>query len=1132
MPAGTAIIGRVAVKVIPDTSKFKEELRGKLDKDEKSAPPFQVNTTIDMKGALIGLREGLLKINEQNKNMDSRKIKFRTTISSIGMPSAINQAVRELNALAANKEINFRAGTIGTGTVEVQLSQASLDQVKKEMDHWVRANSPLKIPVHVTWTSTVAAVIAARLAVLTRRRTVPIVPTMDNKALLAVGSALAALAGARFLQRAGSDIGEFLRDLDKAAPAIAGVGLALVTLTGFGLTAASNILAFGSSLLSIGPTALALPGILGGTAIGIGVMVAALKDFNKIFPDVKASLSSLQDVISNNFWVRAKAPMRDLIDNILPALRSGFGQTATQLGGFFGSLATSIKSTLVSKLAGMFADLSKSIDIASTGTKAYAGIITTLGQVGAGYLPRLAQAFVNISVRFDNFLAAAAADGRLQGWIDTGIIALKDLGRVIGNIAGIFSGLTQAAKAAGGSTFGIMADTLERVNRAVSSPGFQTGLTSVLFAAHQAFQAIATQSGPGVSAFFDSLGKVLVQILPGVGTAIGSLLDGVGKALSNPAFTGGIVAMFAGISTAVNALAPAFVPLGAALGALGPLIGVIVTNLAPLITALIVGLTPSFVALVQAITPLIPILGGALLQIITSLTPVVSVLVDAFAALVSGGIIPALTAAISALVPVIAVLAPVLGTVIVTALQTLTPLLPGLAQAFTVLMVALAPLIPVIGTVLVNALVAIAPLIPGLATAFVNLVTAAAPLIPIIGPILLAAINALLPVVGALTTVLATFGTWLTSNATVIQTVLVAALVVLAINWAATAVAAATSVVIQAVNFAIMIAGYLAMGISATASAIVMAAAWLIALGPIALVIAVVVALVVLIILNWDTVKNATVAVWNAISGAISAVWNFLKDFVSGAVKAVVGFAVDAWNNIQSATTSAFNTVKEVVTNAISAVVNFVTSLPGKVVAALSNLGSSLYNIASSAFNTFSDAVNTGVAKVIGFFTGIGGKILDSMGDLGGVLSGAGRKIIEGLISGITGAFGKVKETLSNLTSSLPSWKGPPRTDAVILVNAGQLVIGGFIDGLESRYDDVKKSLAGLSMEIGKTTIAAPDVSDMNVTGKASMAVNSNLASQGAASQRTLIYNAAPGSSLSSEESLWAAADRARMVGW
>ena len=156
MPAGTAIIGRVAVKVIPDTSKFKEELRAKIDKDEKSAPPFRLNTTVDMKGALIALREGLLKINAENAQMDSRKIKFRTTISSIGMPSAINQAVRELNALAANKEIKFRAGHIGTGTVQVELDQKSLDHVKKEMDHWVRANSPLKIPVHPTWTTSAA----------------------------------------------------------------------------------------------------------------------------------------------------------------------------------------------------------------------------------------------------------------------------------------------------------------------------------------------------------------------------------------------------------------------------------------------------------------------------------------------------------------------------------------------------------------------------------------------------------------------------------------------------------------------------------------------------------------------------------------------------------------------------------------------------------------------------------------------------------------------------------------------------------------------------------------------------------------------------------------------------------------
>ena len=925
------------------------------------------------------------------------------------------------------------------------------------------------------------------------------------------------------LKNAGQDIGDFIRGLDKAVPMISAISLGLVGIAGFGLTAASNILAFGSSLASIGPAALALPGIVGGLAIGVIAAAVALKDFNKYVPDFAVGLGrtakagaawkKLQDDMSSNFWVKAAKPIRELLGTLFPQFADGMRSISSNLGGFFGKLATSLSGAFNGTLGSMFKDLSASIDVAAGGTDAYAGIIKNLGAVGAGYLPRLAGWFVDISKRFDSFIAKSSADGRLKGWIDTAIIALKDLGSIIANISGIFAGLARAATAAGGSSFGVMADSLERVNKAVNSPAFQTGLVSVLFAAHQAFKAIFTQSGPGVSAFFESLGKVLVQILPGVGTAIGSLLDGLGRALSSPAFTTGFVAMFAGIEKAVNSLYPAFVPLGAALGALGPVIGALAANLGPLVTQLVVGLEPSFTKVANAVTPLIPILGGML------------------------------SGAISVLIGVINVAAGVFVFFATQAAQHTT--------TFKVIVIAALVLIGLHYTILgaqalANAALQAAAWVKNTIAAVVATATFVAKVAVQVFWWGVLAINAAL---GAAGVVLA----WISTAAAAILNVAIAvaqeviavlswiahgvaatanALIIVA-GWIAVAAGAVVSAASAVISFAVWVGGWIAMAATATISAITMAAAWVIALGPIALVIAVVVALVVLIILNWDTVKNATIVVWNAISAAVAASWDFITGLVSGAIRAVVNIVTGAWNAIQNATSAVWNAIQSVTSGGVSGAVAFIASLPGRALGAMNALTGVLAGVASAAFGAMAGAVSAGIGNVLSFFGGIGGRMLGAMGDLGGVLAGAGRAVIDGFLNGITGAFGRVRDTLSNLTSMLPSWKGPPRTDAMILMNAGQLVIGGFIDGLESRYDDVKKSLAGLSMEVGKTTIASPDMSKMDVTSKATMAVNSNLAAdQGAASQRTLIYNAAPGSSLSSEESLWAAADRARMVGW
>lgn len=91
------------------------------------------------------------------------------------------------------------------------------------------------------------------------------------------------------------------------------------------------------------------------------------------------------------------------------------------------------------------------------------------------------------------------------------------------------------------------------------------------------------------------------------------------------------------------------------------------------------------------------------------------------------------------------------------------------------------------------------------------------------------------------------------------------------------------------------------------------------------------------------------------------------------------------------------------------------------------------------------------------------------------LLVDAGKALIGGFIRGIGAAFGAVKGKLGELTGKLPTWKGPPSTDATILFGAGQLVIQGFIAGLESKYAAVRASLATLTAGLPGLGLAGTD---------------------------------------------------------
>jgi hypothetical protein len=103
-----------------------------------------------------------------------------------------------------------------------------------------------------------------------------------------------------------------------------------------------------------------------------------------------------------------------------------------------------------------------------------------------------------------------------------------------------------------------------------------------------------------------------------------------------------------------------------------------------------------------------------------------------------------------------------------------------------------------------------------------------------------------------------------------------------------------------------------------------------------------------------------------------------------------------------------------------------------------------------------------------------------AVGNLGGILVGAGRSIIDGLISGIRGALGNLRSMLGSVTSMIPEWKGPPRTDARLLVNNGRLIMGGLITGIRDRTGDLKSTLRDVTAAIpsyGMSTSLGDDMS-------------------------------------------------------
>ncbi|WP_340376440.1 phage tail tape measure protein [Streptomyces sp. SS7] len=279
--------------------------------------------------------------------------------------------------------------------------------------------------------------------------------------------------------------------------------------------------------------------------------------------------------------------------------------------------------------------------------------------------------------------------------------------------------------------------------------------------------------------------------------------------------------------------------------------------------------------------------------------------------------------------------------------------------------------------------------------------------------------------------------------------------------WVAAVVRAAVTAVAQ---FALMAA-------RAVIWAATMAAQWLIAMGPIGWIIAAVVALVVLIIANWDTVKKWTLKIWNWLWGHIKSiaakVWNIFLNWT------IAGLIIKHWDAIKSGTVRVWN-----------ATVSWVKGIPGKIVSFFLNW--TLPGLIIKHWGRIKSGSIQVATSLVSWVKGLPGRISAGIGSLGSLLYSKGRSVVQGLWNGIKGMGGWLwnqvksfaKSTIKGAIDNALSIFSPSKVTAA----QGRWIAKGLVVGLMGSAKQVQaasKKLADIvrdNMRPGKARSKALDV--------------------------------------------------------
>lgn len=635
-------VGRLSIRVVPDTKKFRNDLRKQL---ETIARTTRMTVNVD-KAKLDNakIREDIRRQMTEMKNVEI-DANVRVTIDKA-----------KLKKTALRKSIQEQFDQFQDIRVKIAAEIANVERFEKDVRDMVQRASRNEARINV---NAFTAIASRQISFTARDRIVNLIVRVSKKSVADALTTLAALSGARLSWQWIDDLATSMKNLDKNLPAILGWTTGITSLVASLFAATSGLVGIGQGLFSILPAFLVLPGLLLNAMGSVTALIVALKNANKELAPLKDEMSELGDIINEAFWGKARQPILDLVNGLMPQLRVAFRDLSLGIGEFTAAMSKAFGEELANgRLASIFNGIAEGWRVLGTGASGFAGALVSLSQIAAQYTPRLAHWFVRQANTFDAWLKAISEDGRLGAWMENAIDSMYDVWDVTRGVAGVFEGLWKAADAAGSGGLKGFAEMMLEWDRIVNGADFQRGLTAVFRGSYTAMSAFG-DAVRAIGRLVADLDVAFETFIGSAGQFFGGLIEGAADALNGPSVNAGLIGLSEGLIDALNGILPELPAIADTFGNFLGLLGDLAANLLPTAASVLADLMPSIDGIISAVESVLPALSEAVVEIAEQLGPAIAdfveaagpVLVDALVELADAlvDILPVLTALIEGL---------------------------------------------------------------------------------------------------------------------------------------------------------------------------------------------------------------------------------------------------------------------------------------------------------------------------------------------------------------------------------------------------------------------------------------------------------------------------------------------------
>ena len=635
-------VGKVSVKVQPDTSRFHRTLKTQL-KRFRDTPKIRVDAAISNE-SMLGLRKQLKQLlgdigeaeiswkwKEQSTKAPKLPPSEKTKIPTIPDTDAFKRRLlAEVSRAAARAEAEIPL------TVDGEKLRRELDDT---LDHARRQINAFTVNDDVSVT-------------LFHRQ------QLDRD-----------VASIKQLEERIKGVGKSDHDIAATTASIASLGAAASNASGGmgGLSRAGLItlavLALAAPAVGLVAGLIAgLPSLLAAGGAGIAAFALGMDGIKKAAATLGPQFNALKASVSGVFESRLTEQFQQL-QVLFPILEQGMGRVAGGLSDMMQGFTNVVTSGQgMAQIQGILANTSFMFSMMAPMVEKFTSSFLTLASSGAASFNLLLQPLQNFATGFNDMANRITSNGMFEG-------AMAGLSQTLDGILNLFNRLMEVGVTAMAALGGPLQNMLGGFGDLLV--GAMPALTSFSAVLANTIGALGTSLAPA----FAALTPVLDAIMP----IITQLATTLGGALSSA-----VVALAPPLTEMVNVLGPV---LTTALQSLAPLLGVIAENLGGLLLSAVQALAPIMPQIAETFAMLATAISGTLAQVLP-------VLVQAFAQLLPVFIelIPPILQVVQAFVPLI----PALGQLVVAALgvvSALTPLIAGFAAVVTVVALVIAKIV-------------------------------------------------------------------------------------------------------------------------------------------------------------------------------------------------------------------------------------------------------------------------------------------------------------------------------------------------------------------------------------------------------------------------------------------------------